>query len=164
MKTVDANNKILVDNPVFIKKIEKVLDYIENEQQTKLPLESAVDDQLYDEFWVDNDQLEMRQIRVADLSESDNLIKEIHNKRLRGMIPLYKARNYKKLLTPEEHVKWEEYRRKVLLGGGDFSVVAKFYKRMQEIKNTRKLTSNDEYLLTELQLYAESILPESDEE
>jgi exodeoxyribonuclease-1 len=163
IENIEVNKKVLFENPEFIKKIEKVLDFVENEQQTKLPLETAVDDQLYDEFWVDEDQLEMRQIRAADLSESDNLIKEIRNKRLREMIPLYKARNYKKLLTPEEHIKWEEYRRKILLAGGESSVVAKFYKRMQEIKNTRKLTTNDEFLLTELQLYVESILPEADE-
>jgi hypothetical protein len=35
---------------------------------------------------------------------------------------------------------------------------------MQEIATSRKLSKNDEYLLTELQLYAESILPEPAEE
>ena len=160
---IETNKQWLKANPEFVQKIEKALDIIENEQQTKLPLESTVDDQLYDKFWVDDDQLEMRQIRAADMSDSDNLIKEIHNKRLREIIPLYKARNYKKLLTPEEHIKWEDHRTKVLLGGGESSKAAKFYDRMQEIKNTRKLSSNDKYLLTELQLYVESILPEADD-
>jgi exodeoxyribonuclease-1 len=76
------------------------------------------------------------------------------------MLPLYKARNFPKQLSHEEHEEWENYRRNIFYGGGDSSIYSKFSKRMQEIASSRKLTKNDEYLLTELQLYVESILPE----
>jgi exodeoxyribonuclease-1 len=79
------------------------------------------------------------------------------------MLPLYKARNYPKSLSTEEHEEWERHRQKVFYGGGDKSVYSRFSKRMQEIATTRKLSTNDEFLLTELQLYAESILPEPED-
>jgi exonuclease I len=78
------------------------------------------------------------------------------------MVPLYKARNFPKQLTTEEHESWEAFRRKSLIGGEN-SVFAKFSKRMQEIRANRKLTSHEDYLLTELQLYAESIMPEPED-
>jgi exodeoxyribonuclease-1 len=106
----------------------------------------------------------MAQVRAASAEGLTELEKEVKNKRIREMLPLYKARNFPRSLTGEEMQKWEKHRRKVFYGGGDKSVYSKFSKRMQEIAKTRKLSKNDEYLLTELQLYAESILPEPSED
>ncbi len=79
------------------------------------------------------------------------------------MIPLYKARNYQALLTPEEHEQWESHRRVSFFRGGEKSVISKVSKRLEEIVKTRKLTKRDDYLLSELQLYIESILPEPED-
>jgi exodeoxyribonuclease-1 len=162
MRIVEKNRQILTENPEFIEKLKTALDKIENEQQTKLPLETAVDNQIYDGFWGDDDQVELRQIRVLDPTDLSQVIPKLKNKRLREMVPLYKARNFPKQLTTEEHESWEAFRRKSLIGGEN-SVFAKFSKRMQEIRANRKLTSHEDYLLTELQLYAESIMPEPED-
>jgi exodeoxyribonuclease I len=157
---VEKHSKILAENPDFVEKLQQVLDSIEDQQQTQLVLEDDVDNQLYDGFWGDNDQAELAQVRASEPQNLADLMAKINNKRIRTMIPLYKARNFASNLTTEEIESWEKHRQKVFYSGGDNSVYSRFSKRMQEIATTRKLSSHEEYLLTELQLYAESILPE----
>ena len=156
----DLNLEKLKANPEFIVKISDALDIIENQQQTQFALGDDVDTQLYDGFWNDTDRGELNVIRHSDVEEFSELQQKIKNKRLREMMPLYKARNFPQKLTPEEHDWWEARKRKTMLDGGDKSKLAKVFNRMQEIAKTRKLSSKDEYLLSELQLYIESIVPE----
>jgi exodeoxyribonuclease-1 len=163
IETIENNRKIIAEHPEFIEKLREILDKIEDEMQTKLPLNDSVDNQLYDGFWGENDQVELAQVRATDSSHLSAIQSEINNKRIREMIPLYKARNYHSLLNAEEIEAWEKYRQKLFYSGGEKSVYAKFSKRIQEITSSKKLTKNEEYLLTELQLYAESILPEPNE-
>lgn len=156
----ESNLEKLKQNNGFIAKITEALDVIENKQQTQLPLGDEVDNQLYDGFWNDSDKGEINVIRHTDVNEFSELAKTIKNKRLREMMPLYKARNFPQKLTSEEHEAWEKHKQKCMLAGGDKSKLARVFNRMQEIAKTRKLSSNDEYLLSELQLYIESIVPE----
>jgi exodeoxyribonuclease-1 len=157
---INKNRKIISENKEFITKLKNVLDAVENEQQTSLNLNDSVDNQMYDGFWGHSEQVELAQARAADSDELTALSTSVENKRIRDMIPLYKARNYPQKLTTEEKLEWEKFRQKAFYGGGEKSIYSKFSKRMQDIKKTRKLSKNDEYLLMELQLYAESILPE----
>ena len=153
----------LQNNAAFIKNVEKALDIIENEQQARLPLTSHVDAQLYDGFWEPAEQSLLAEVRHAPAEDVMKLAEKMKSKRMRSLLPLYKARNYPKALTSEERIGWENYRRKQLLGGGEASKAAKFYSRMQTIAKDRTLTSDQEYLLNELQLYVESILPEPED-
>lgn len=162
MKVVEQNKLTLDNSLAFTEKLKEALDIVEKEQQTKLPLDDFVDNKIYDGFWGDDDMVELNQIRAMEPAELGNAATKLKNKRLREMVPLYKARNYPKLLTAEEHEAWESFRRKTLISGEN-SVFAKFSKRMQEIRVNRKLKPNEDFLLTELQLYAESIMPEPEE-
>jgi exodeoxyribonuclease-1 len=164
MSEIAKNREKLLESEEFVSKLKDLLDEIENQQQTSLVLDDSVDNKIYDGFWGDSDQVEMAKVRASTPDELSGLEMEAQNKRIREMLPLYKARNFTKHLTSEERETWENYRRKVFYGGGEKSLYAKFSKRMQEISSTRKLSKNDEYLLTELQLYAESVLPEPNEE
>jgi exodeoxyribonuclease-1 len=161
LNKIVKNQQTIVENPEFISKISDALDIIENKRQTSLDLDTHVDDQLYDGFWGENDQTEMAKIRRAKPEDLNELRKDISNKRIREMIPLYIARNYPKLMTPEEIEIWEEHKRKVMYGAGESGAYSKFSKRMAELRKTRNDKKSD-YLLTELQLYVESILPEAE--
>ncbi|MCA9328985.1 exodeoxyribonuclease I [Candidatus Saccharibacteria bacterium] len=158
----EKHAKVLADNPGFLEKLKDALDIIEHEQQARLPLGADVDNQLYDGFWNDADRAEMLHIRMSDPADFSDMQKTIKNKRLRELMPLYKARNYAQKLSPEEHEAWDAYRRKALFDGGEKSKLARVMTRLAEIAKTRQLSSNDEYLLSELQLYIESIIPETD--
>jgi exodeoxyribonuclease I len=158
----ENHGRILADNPDFIDRVKRALDEIENEQQTRLALEGVgVDNQMYDGFWQDADRVEMTKIRMSDPNDFIELLLKVKNKRLRELMPLYKARNYPKKLTTEEFEQWEVFRRKVLFDGGASSKLSKAAKRMQELSKTRN-SDNDRYLLSELQLYIESIIPEAE--
>jgi exodeoxyribonuclease-1 len=154
------HQELLAANPAFVEKLKQALDSIEHEQQARLPLSEDVDGQLYDGFWQDSDRSELTSIRHTSPTEFAELQLKIKNKRLREMMPLYKARNFPKLLTPEEHEYWETRRRNILLTGGEKSVINRVAARMQTIMNTRTLSENDKYLLSELDLYIQSIIPE----
>jgi exodeoxyribonuclease-1 len=161
MKKILVNQKILSEHPEFIERIADALDTIENKRQTSLDLDTQVDDQLYDGFWGEKDQSELAEVRRAKPENLNNLSKDISNKRIREMIPLYIARNYPKKMTPEEIEAWESHKRNAFYGKGDNGAYTKFSKRMAELRKTRTDKKSD-YLLTELQLYVESILPEAE--
>ena len=165
MEKVVKHQKVIAQNSFFIDKLKKVLDIVENEQQAKFDLgDESVDDQLYSGFWSTSDGSEMLKIRMSDVDEFSALQLKVNNKRLREMMPLYKARNFPDKLNSEEREAWEAHKIKALTGGGKNSRFAKFSERMHELGSKSSLGSNEEYLLTELQLYVESIMPEPEED
>lgn len=145
-------------------RICKALEIMDKDrQQTSLvTTEQDVDVQIYNGFYSEPDKQAMRVVRAAAPDELSNLQLNFADQRLVTMLPLYKARNFPKTLTGDERATWERYRKNKLLLGGEHSKMAQFLKRLQDIAATTKLTGHQEYLLEELKLYAESIMPESD--
>ena len=76
------------------------------------------------------------------------------------MLPRYKLRNFKRSATAAEREMWEEYRTKRIVEGlqGQLSL-EQFAKRLQELAATKGDDDNAQFLLQELQLYAENIAP-----
>jgi exodeoxyribonuclease-1 len=102
----------------------------------------------------------MSVVRAADPNELGDLGLKFEDNRLEALLPLYKARNYPKLLTSEERTEWEKFRAQKLMSGGQHSVMAKYFARLQEVASRDGLTSHQQYLLEELKLYAESVMPD----
>jgi len=119
-----------------------------------------VDNQLYDGFIGDTDKTTMSVVRAADKSEIGSLNLTFKDDRLNTLFPLYKARNYPQSLNPEEREIWEKFRYNKLVGGGEKSALSRYFIRISEIAKRPNLTSSQQYLLEELQLYGESIMPE----
>jgi hypothetical protein len=65
-------------------------------------------------------------------------------------------------LTDDDRATWETFRKRKLLGGGNASRLAKFFLRLGELSERTDLTGEQRYLLEELQLYGQSIMPEQD--
>ena len=120
-----------------------------------MPLDEDVDLKIYDGFWLDGDLGDLLKVREAEIDELSSLVSKVSNSRIRDMIPLYKARNFPQSLSPEELEAWEERKKSVFSA----SKLERFSNRMKELSSSRK-DKNSQYLLTELQLYVESILPE----
>lgn len=162
MNLVEQNRKTLLADKKLVEKLEQAIDKIENAQQMRFELEQqSVDQQLYDGFWSDNDQAELEQVRKESHEQLESLRTKLKNKRLRELLPLYIGRNFPATMSPELRVEWEEHRRNEFYGG-KVSRFSKFSKRMQELAKNG-LNSKQEFLLTELQLYVESVLPEPSE-
>jgi exodeoxyribonuclease-1 len=121
--------------------------------------EDDVDGCMYQGFFDNGDKQSMRVVRAAQPEELGELNLNFKDDRLKSLLPLYKARNYPQALTSEERAEWEQFCRTKLLDGGQHSRMAQFFTRLQGIITAGNLTSHQEYLLEELKLYAESIMP-----
>lgn len=155
---IQKNRKVLLENTQFVEALKEALDILENEQQSRMDFKDDVDNQIYEGFWNDSDANELSKVRGEKPEKLSELVAKIKNKRIREQIPLYKARNFPELLSAEEKEFWEEFRRKKLTSGSK-SKFSRFGMRLQELYKG-KLTSDQEFLLTELQLYAETIMPD----
>lgn len=146
-------------------KVLEALDVLEKNQEIKyINEEKDVDAQLYDGFFDDTDRTKLRVVRAADASELADLDMTFKDGRLRGLLPLYKARNFPTSLSDEERAIWEQFRERRLLGGKNASRLAKFFNRLAELSQQADLSPEKRYLLEELQLYGQSIMPVIDEE
>jgi exodeoxyribonuclease-1 len=137
----------------------KLLDAEREQAQTSLVDNPAtVDSRLYEGFVEAGDKQTMRAVRSAAPDDLSNLAGEFRDERLKSLLPLYKARNYPRSLTSEERASWETFCRQQLFDGGNSSRLAKYFARLTELTEG-KITGEQRYLLEELQLYGQSIMP-----
>jgi exodeoxyribonuclease-1 len=115
---------------------------------------------LYEGFFGQQDKTGMSVVRAAGKDEIGMLDIQFSDERLARLLPLYKARNYRDTLTTEDREAWEKFRFNKLMSGGAKSLAAKYFARLSELAERSGLTDQQQYLLGELQLYGESILPE----
>lgn len=162
---VNANLAKLRANPDFIANVVKARDLMDDERGEHWSREKPeAENALYDGgFFDDNDKRLMSVIRTAKPEELSELEPDLHDKRLREMLPRYKARNFSDKLTDEERAVWEQYRYHALMDGGTESRLAKFMHRLGELAESEQ-GQEKRYLLEELQLYAESIMPVIDQD
>jgi exodeoxyribonuclease-1 len=152
--------KKLRTDKLFVGKLMQALEIMDKQQQTRLlENEQHVDGQLYDGFLGDTDRTKLRIVRAADPKELTTQALSFSDKRLVAMLPLYKARNFPKTLDDEERLSWERYREQKLVLGGQQSRLNRYMKRLAELDAKPDLTGDQRYLLEELQLYAQSIMP-----
>jgi exodeoxyribonuclease I len=163
-KTIQENyEKLLGSNLAPL--VLEALQILERRQEAKYAgLESEVDAQLYDGFFADQDRTKMSLIRAARPEELSSLDVTFKDDRLRALLPLYKARNYPDVLSDEEREVWERYRERKLLSGKQSSRLARYFNRLGELAQKPDLTPSEQYLLEELQLFGQSILPVEAEE
>lgn len=166
MKQIQQHLKTLRSMHDLEERLCKAWEIMESarEQTSLVNTDQDVDSCIYNGFFEGEDKQKMRVVRAADPAELSNLDLHFKDQRLTALLPLYKARNYPKQLSSEERQEWENHCRQKLLGGGQHSRMAKYFTRLQEIVAEGKLTGHQEYLLEELRLYAESIMPEVDGE
>jgi exodeoxyribonuclease-1 len=121
-----------------------------------------VDTRLYDNFVNDKDSLILEKVRSGGPDGINNFAGKLSDVRLKAVLPLYKARNYPDSLSDKERAGWEDYRKRALLSGDENSRFAKFSSRLKELAEGKfgKPDDRKKYLLEELRLYSESILPE----
>lgn len=139
----------------FGKKLLEALDIMWPKKQTGLVDDpQKVDGQLYDGFVPDADKTKMSAVRAADPKELSDF--KFKDGRLNLLLPLYKSRNYPKSLDEDEQKSWEKYRQQKLVDSGQADL---FFKRLEELSKTPGMDGEKQYLLEELNLYAQSALP-----
>lgn len=148
----DFANKIL--------QAQAKLDEQRNAQQgTPSTDRTNVDGQLYNGFFGPGDKAAMQAVRSASPEGLSEVAPNVHDTRLQTLLPLYKARNYPSSLTSEERALWDSFCTEKLFSGEQASRLAKYFARLAELAKDSSTIADKTYLLQELQLYGESIMP-----
>ena len=150
-ETIAKHQKILLAHPEFAEKLRTIF---ENKPEfTRSPDPEA---QLYDGFLNDRDRLRAEAVRNASERELDDFHPNFADERLPGLLLHYKARNFPKTLSDDERAMWQTWRAA--------RVQAQLPKYMAALQRLAVgvLDPDKEFIVQELQLWAESILPESD--
>jgi len=159
LATIKKHAQLLSGMKDWIQRVCQALDILDQQQQTSLLLKDrTVDEQLYDNFLPRHDRDSLELVQKAEPADLSELATKFNDGRLRAMLPLYKARNFPDYLTDEERTIWEQYRFQRIFGG-DKSRAVRFSERLAQLASESSLSSNEQYILEELRLYAESIVP-----
>lgn len=164
LETVNRHLSILKpQQQAFAERLKLVIAKLDEqrvkEQQSIADSALYVDGRLYESFIADADKQILHSVRGAKPTElGSDLADRLHDERLKSLLPLYKARNHPASLTAEERQQWDEFCRQQLFEGGNDSRLAKYFARLAELA-TGKLTKPQSYLLEELQLYGQSLMP-----
>ena len=158
-KTAEVHLVQLKSAHNFPEKVLKALEILDNQQQVSmLAHEQEVDAGLYDGFFDAHDSGLLPVIRIANPAELTSFVSELHDPRLKALLPLYKARNYPASLTPEERSTWDAFCQQRIIGTKDRSPLERYMRRLEELTE-RATTDAERYLIQELRLYGESIMP-----
>lgn len=157
---IKENFRKLLSNRDFINRLKLLFEQKQNERSKKYPTESDPDFQIYDGFVSDTDKTKMRAIRAAKGSQISELSLNFSDQRLEKLLPRYKARNAPHSLSALEREQWEQYRSSRIVRGvnGQLSL-QQFAQRLSQLAAINVDDENAQYLLQELQLYAENIAP-----
>ena len=154
---IAKHRDILRENPQFIQDVLAALKLLDAEREKRFT-SATVDEQLYDGFVDDKNATIMSVIRAAAAEEISDIGKDLTDVRLKGLLPLYKARNFPRSLSDDERAEWDAHCYAAIMEGGTESRLAKYMHRLQQLSQTTT-NADKRYLIEDLQLYAESIMP-----
>jgi exodeoxyribonuclease-1 len=159
MKVIENHFQTLQKSESLITKLQEVQEMLNKQKQIEWTSDDlSVDEQLYDGFFDDRDKNLMTDIHDASPETLSNFITQLNDPRLKALLPLYKARNYPADLSSQERSDWEAFCQQRLMSGKTQSRLARYMQRITELA-TKPTTDKDQYLLEELRLYGESIMP-----
>lgn len=149
MEVIEANRASLVRDPTFAEAVRTAFEMRE-------PFEPSLDveGQLYDGFMPDSDKTKCAAVRAADTNELADFHPTFSDERLPELLLRYKARWYPSSLADDERDAWEAYRAQ--------KISAALPRYLETLGKLAEM-GYDTYLLEELQLWAESIVPVDEE-
>lgn len=148
--TITKHKDILLSSPGFAENIRTV--YENREEFKKLPDPEA---QLYDGFVSDSDKMRVEKVRVANQNELADFHPSFTDERLPPLLMHYKARNFPKSLSEDESIEWEKWRANKIT-----AALPAYMRSIQKIAS-QTTDENKVFILQELHLWAESIMPAS---
>lgn len=168
-----SKNRLKIDTEIVnnnLQKLAKIEDFGDriqeavriNEKQRQQSIVSdinIVDNQLYDGFFNDYDKEKMRLVRESKQDQLADLSLDFADSRLGNLLLLYKARQFPSSLNIDEQSEWQTYKKQKILDGDQESPLAKYFSRIDQLSKQSGLTKNQQYLLEELKLYGQSIVP-----
>ncbi len=148
--TVAGRMQTLLTHPEFAERLRSVF-----ERKREFALSTDPEAQLYDGFLSDQDRLRVEAVRNTTERELADFHPEFSDERLAPLLLHYKARNYPRTLSEDEMKAWEDWRSARLT-----RQLPGFMKSLQRLSTTAD--ESKQFMLQELQLWAEAIMPEVD--
>lgn len=152
LETIEKHRDLLLASPAFAENIRSL--YEDRPEFAKEPDPEA---QLYNGFVPDVDKLRINKVRTADATTLADMHPEFTDERLNDLLLHYKARNYPQSLAEDEVGKWEQWRADRIN-----KQLPAFVSRLKQLATVHAGDESKEYVLQELQLWAESIVPFED--
>ena len=149
IETIEKHRDILLSSPAFAENVRSL--YEGRPEFAKDPDPEA---QLYEGFVPDVDRLRIEKVRNASVDVLADMHPGFTDERLNALLLHYKARNYPQSLAEDEQAQWEEWRAARIK-----KQLPEFVNRLQQLAATHAGDDSKEYILQELQLWAESIMP-----
>lgn len=115
------------------------------------PPASDVEGKLYDSFTPKSDQAKIRLVAAADSASLADLHPNFTDERLDELLFRYKARQYPTSLSESEEKRWRKFRR--------VKLERELPAYLSELSKLASSPAADQFILEELQLWAESIAP-----
>lgn len=147
LRTVEKHYAALQRHPGLVDTLREVFG-----RSSEFPKAKEVDASLYDGFINDRDKPVMSAVRAAQAEDLVDFNPNFVDERLAELLFRYKARNYPRSLSQDERENWENYRTVRIQ-----SDMPRFSAEMQRLN--REVTDEKAFLLSELHLWAESIVP-----
>jgi exodeoxyribonuclease-1 len=148
MATVEKHLKRLLGAPHFAENIRSIFEI-----PPEYSVNSDPEAQLYDGFVGDGDKLAVERVRRATEQELLDLHPHFSDERLAPLLLHYKARNFPRTLSEDESREWERWR-----AGHIERQLGRFTRSFQTVA-AKQLDDEKQFILQELQLWAESIMP-----
>ncbi len=145
MADIQKHLSILASNPTFGATVREAF-----EMREPYAPSTDVEHQLYDGFMSDKDKGRCAAVRAAEADELADFHPQFVDERLPELLFRYKARQFPTSLSEDEHGRWESYRSQKLQ--------LQLPKYLADLERLQRFGA-DTYLLEELQLWAESIVP-----
>lgn len=146
--TVEKHKKILLSAPGFAENIRSIFE--NREEYKKSPDPEA---KLYDGFVSDADKMRTEAVRNASINDLADFHPNFVDERLGPLLLHYKARNFPKSLSADEVIEWEKWRTDRIM-----RTLPGYMKSLQKLSSSQT-DENKNFILQELHLWAESIMP-----
>ena len=148
LEVIQKHQAVIVANPGFAGAVREAYELRE-------PYETGgdVESRLYDGFIPDQDKTRLSVVRAADAQSLADFHPQFLDERYDTLLLRYKARNFPVSLSEDEHTAWEQYRAQKLQ-----SHIERYLESLERLRRQ----GADSYILEELHLWVESILPATD--
>ena len=154
---IQKNLDILRKNPHFSENLrtafEKKSEVFQDKNSKDILSPEA---RLFEGFVSRSDDIKIEAVRNSSARELADFHPDFNDERLSGLLLHYKARSFPKSLSSQEKQIWEEYRAKNIQ-----KMMPKFMQEFQEITARKDLNSKEEFILEEIKLWLENIMPDS---
>lgn len=143
------NREVLLQAPGFAENIRSVFENKKEYEKTTDP-----ETLLYDGFVPDLDRVRIEKVRLSNETELADFHPNFTDERLDPLLLHYKARSYPKSLSEEEMQVWESWRTEKITKD-----LPRFVSSLQQAA-VKAVDEKSQFILQELQLWAESMAPE----